>query len=328
VAIDGGEGRFVSTTTQTFVDVDVEKTGLHRRFFDVLPFDDRGELLEALELMEIDVATLARCRDIRVNLADGWLYWFLFTKGWLQYRKQGRVERGNAYLDYLVDHYLVQGHNPAMRRDLENIDFAVERVVRRYRDLDVLAESVGAKHVTDLTPIRITVSDPPSPHPYRFFTTDSNTPIVVRAIDGWHRMCSARLCDVGTLECEVIHEELAEKPIRGAIETVDVSDGCLILSGWWLNPEAPIYNYELRLDGKTIASGTPLARSDIKQAQPEIAHAEESGFFIECRLDLDNETEADLVLVALQDIVPVGVLDVPTSGLTGASYELERAHLG
>jgi hypothetical protein len=303
----------MSGTSVEHVDVLVTRTALQKVFFNMFAFDSPEELLAAVDRMDVDVDTLARCRDIRYVLADGWLYWFFFTKGYLQYRRAGRVENGNAYYDYLVKHFIAQGHNPAMREQLEDREFAAERVARRYRDFDLLAAKAGAEVVPDVNPIRVTVSDPPSPHPYLFYARDRDSPVVVRAIDGWHRMCSARLCGIQILRCDVFDEDLGNKAIRGVIDTFACRDGRLVVSGWWLNPEQPIYNYELRRGGKTIATGIPVKRPDIKSANPGIVHAERAGFAIDCAWKFPPEDATDLLMVGLQDIIPVGVLRVPSA---------------
>ena len=289
------------------IEIDVVKTSLQKSFFSVFSFDSPGELMAAIDGIEIDLASLSRSRDIRFDLADGWLYWFLFTKGYLQYQKAGAVERGNVYLEYLIEYFLAHGHNPAMRKDLGDHDMAVERVVRRYRDFDSLANTESENAALAVSPIQVTVSQPPAAHPYFFFPKDSDSPIIVRAIDGWHRMCSAQLSGIPVLVCDVIEEDLDSRPIDSVVEVFKWEDGTIVVSGWWLNAAKPIYNYELRLRGRTLAAGTPLSRPDIKAAHAEIPHAEQSGFAIECEFDSAHES-ADLVLVGMQDIIPVGVV--------------------
>jgi hypothetical protein len=316
----------MNTETSRLVEIDVVKTSLQKSFFSVFSFDSPDELIAAIDGIDVDVRSLSRCRDIRYSLADGWVYWFLFAKGYLQYRKAGGVEPGNVYLDYLVEYFLAHGHNPAMRQDLEDHERAAERVARRYRDFDNLAgvDSAGAAEVVN--PIRVTVSHPPSPHPYFFFPSHGENPIIVRAIDGWHRMCSARLSGVRVLPCEVVDEDLDSKTIDSTVDVFTWEDGRILVSGWWLHPELPIYNYELRLRGHTLATGTPLSRPDIKAARPDIPHAEYSGFAIDCPCNSAHDS-ADLVLVGMQDIIPVGVVPLTPaqSGFAGAARETANA---
>jgi hypothetical protein len=305
-AEDSGGVRLSEINTE-HVYVDVARTALHRQFFDTLSFDSPRDLLAAIDRMHLDVDTLARSRDIRFKLADGWLYWLFFTKGYLQYRGSGRIEEGNVYYDYLVKHFLAHGHNPACK-DLENPEAAAERVIRRYHDFDLLVANAGADFVPELGSIRVTVSTPPPPRPYLFYSKGSVDPVLVRAIDGWHRMCSARICGIDVLRCEVIEEDLDNKPINGVVEAFSCSDGRLVASGWWLNPEKEIYNYELRLNGRTIANGIPVNRPDIKAANQAVPHADRAGFAIDCSSTLSPDDASELVLVGLQDIIPIGVL--------------------
>jgi hypothetical protein len=295
----------MSAEADLTVDVDVVRTALQRRYFDTFAFDSPAELLAAVDGMEIDVDSLAHCRDVRVRLADGWVYWLLYTKGLLQYREAGEVSPGNVYFDYLYRHYIAHGHNPAMRRDLEDPAIARERVLRRYRDFDKLSRLAAGDESGIVDPIRVTVSTPQSPHPYLFYAIDVEEPIVVRAIDGWHRMCAARLAGVASLRCEVIHERLDNDALSGTPESIVKLDGAISLTGWWLDPGRPIYNYELRIGGRTVGSGTPIRRPDIAEAFPDVVHAAWSGFHVEAQLP-DDLPSGELVLVGLQDIVPVG----------------------
>ena len=291
--------------TTEIVDVDVERTALQHRFFEMFAFDSLGELLAAVDGMTFDLEALARCRDVRDWLADGWVYWLLYTKGWLQYRSAGDVLPGNVYFEYLFRHYLAHGHNPAMRGDLEQPDRAAERVRRRFRDFDKLLRA-KAGHDVPIDTIRVTVSDPPPMHPYRFHVVGGNAPIVVRAIDGWHRMYAARLVGVSTLRCEVVHERLDNDGLMGVTELLVRSGDTLVASGWCLDATRQIYNFELRLGGRTIAAGTPVLRPDIAAAHPDVIHAASSGYHMEAHLPPDAAGE--LIVVGLQDIVPVGAV--------------------
>ncbi len=308
------------------IDVDVARTALQRRFFDTFSFDTPAELLRAIDGLELDVEALARSRDVRERLADGWIYWLLFTKGWLQYRSTGAIGEGNVYFDYLFRHYLAHGHNPAMRVDLEQPESAAERVRRRYADLDLLVLRAAGENV-EVAPILVTVSDPPSPHPYPFFAVGEDVPIVVRAIDGWHRLCSARLAGIPALECAIVLERLDADSLTSAIDTFAVDGRTVSISGWWLDPARPIYNYELRVAGLTVGSGTPTRRPDIAEAFPEVVHAGWSGFSLAAEIPGDAGP-GDIVLVGLQDIVPVGALRPAGDGDSGAAVELVVSEAG
>jgi hypothetical protein len=216
-----------------------------------------------------------------------------------------------------------------MRKDLEDHEMAAERVARRYRDFDSLASVAAGDTSAAVSPIRVTVSNPPAPHPYFFFPRGGENPIIVRAIDGWHRMCSARLSGVPVVRCEVVDEDLDSKSIDSVVDVFTWEDGRIVVSGWWLHPERPIYNYELRLRGHTLATGTPLSRPDIKAARPDIPHSEHSGFAIDCPCNSAHDS-ADLVLVGMQDIIPVGVVHLTPaqSGFAGAARETASAGRG
>jgi len=306
----------VTEAADPVIEIDVVRTALQRRFFDMFSFDTPDELLAAIGGLELDVDALARCRDVRDRLADGWVYWLLFTKGWLQYRSAGSIGEGNVYFDYLYRHYLAHGHNPAMRADLDHPQTAAERVRRRYADLDLLVRMAAGDDGASVAPILVTVSDPPAPHPYPFYAVGADEPVPVRAIDGWHRMCSAQLAGWPTLRCTVVQERLTAASLQSAIDRFTCEGGAVTLSGWWLDPDRPIYNYELRLDGRTIGSGTPVRRPDIAEAHPDVVHAAWSGFSLCADLPA-GAGPGELVLVGFQDIVPVGALRPMRPGQAG-----------
>jgi SAM-dependent methyltransferase len=297
------------------------RRALQQRFFMMFRFDSLDELLDAVERMEIDVDTLARSREIKNLGSEGWVYWFLFTKGYVQYAKTGVIGEGNVYFDYLTRHYVEQGHDPGALWALAEHELAVERVARRYRDLDWLRQE-GAKSTdppADANPVRVTVSDWPRDPPLHVYEVGSEAPLPVRHIDGWHRLCSARLSGLTSYPCELVPENLHDKPIRGAVESFRFDGGRLKASGWFLDPDH-LVNYELRTGRLILATGAPVDRPDIAEAFPSIAHASASGFDLDIECELAGDVPIRFDLVVMHEIFPVGA--IPLLHVPGAeSFE-------
>ena len=291
------------------------REALQQRFFMMFRFDALDELLEAVDRMEVDVDALAKSREIRNLGAEGWVYWFLFTKGYVQYLEAGSIGEGNVYFDYLFGHYVEQGHDPGALWQLAEHDLAVERVARRYRDLDALRKEAaqGPEPPAATKPVRITVGDWPRDPPLHVYQAGSDGPLPVRHIDGWHRLCSARLAGFHTYPCEAVPENLHDQPVIGAVEEFRLGGGRLRLAGWYLHPEF-LVNHELRSGRQILATGAPAERPDVASSFPDIGHASASGFDIDIEYEPDPEVPTRFDLIVMHEILPVGsipVLHVP-----------------
>jgi SAM-dependent methyltransferase len=309
------------------IDLDVPRTRLHKRFFSTFPFDSPSDIITALGEMEFSLDRLARSEDLRRYGADGWMYWALFVKGYTQFRTTGTVGPGNAYFDYLTNYYVQQGHNPGIVGELSDPSRGAERVRRRYADFARLQEQASGESTVDsVSPVRATVSDPPSEPPYYFYEVGGGPGIPVRAIDGWHRLLSASLADIRTLKCELVPENLSTRMLRGELEFACLQDDRIALEGWFLHPRERVFAYEVRVGRKTLGRGVPIRRQDIAAAFPQIEHAETSGFTIECTWPLAAHELGVIEVVALQDIFPVGSLQ--TVRLPGAQSSDEKSDLG
>jgi hypothetical protein len=294
------------------LDVDLAtppRMALQQRFFMMFRFDSLDELLDAIDRMEIDVGTLVKSPESKNLGSEGWVYWFLFTKGYVQYAKSGEINEVNVYFDYLVRHYMEHGHDPSAGWDLTEHDLAVERVARRYRDFDTLRR-VGAESrepPADTKPVRITLRDVPRDPPLQLYEVGSDVPLPVRYIDGWHRLCSARLSGLSRFPCEAVGENLHDKRIRGAVEQFGFDGARLTLKGWAIDPESMV-NFELRSGRQILAKAAPRDRPEVAAAFGRLPHARTSGFDfdIECRLPADALIRFDLVV--MHEIFPIGVI--------------------
>ncbi|MDQ4064932.1 MAG: hypothetical protein M3161_02685 [Actinomycetota bacterium] len=181
--------------------VNAQRTCLQRRFFDHFAFDSNVELIAAVERMECDVDSVACSRDLRVGVYSGWMYWYLFLKGFLQFRAAESLRDDNVYLDYFLRHYLPRAHDPGLALEAANVDAARARVINRYARMLMLAEmnDAGVTAVTEIDPIVVDVTDPPPADPLRVFAVGAADSIGAARVDGWHRLFAARLFGIASI---------------------------------------------------------------------------------------------------------------------------------
>jgi hypothetical protein len=285
------------------------RQALQQRFFMMFRFDSLEDLFDAVDRMEIDVNALSKSRESKNLGSEGWVYWFLFTKGYVQYMKAGEVEKGNVYFDYLTRHYFDQGHDPGSFWDLNVHDLAVERVARRYRDLDWLREQASARSdpPPEAKPARVTVDDRPRDPPLHLYEIGAEPPIPVRHIDGWHRLFSARLSGLVSFPCEADPENLHAKPIRGQLEGLAFDGTRVRITGWAFHPELPV-TFELRESGHVLARVGAIDRPDVAQVFPHLGLARASGFAIDLEWPRPADVPVRFDLIVMHEIDPVGVL--------------------
>jgi hypothetical protein len=185
------------------IEVDTRRTRLQRLFFDAFAFGSREELITAVSEMDVGLDSLARSDDSRVLVYSGWVYWFLFLKGYLRFAESGLVEDDNIYLDYLVRYYGPRNHDPGIARELCDPEFARERAGMRFSSMRAASGAVDpgswATH-----PVLVLVRDPPPTFPLDVYALDSHEPFQAALVDGWHRLFAARLWDVASLPGRVI----------------------------------------------------------------------------------------------------------------------------
>jgi hypothetical protein len=294
------------------IDVDLAKPpkeALQSRFFMMFRFDSPDELLDAIDRMDADVAALEKSVEIRNLGAEGWIYWYLFTKGYLEYVRTGTIGEGNPYFDYLVRHYVEHGHDRGAVPDLSEHRSAVERVARRYQDFDSLRRMAaeGPDPPAGTKPVRITIGDEPRDPPLHLYEVDAEEPLPVKNVDGWHRLFSARASGLRKFPCETLPENLHNRHVRGAVEELRFDGERLRARGWFLDPHR-LLNYELRHGRAVLVRDVPTSRPDLAEAFPHVAHAGSSGFAldVECTLSADQPVRFDLIV--MHEIFPVGVM--------------------
>lgn len=260
--------------------------------------------------MRIDLDALLREPDLRLHVYSGASYWLLFLKGYLQHHESGTIAGGNIYYDYLMGHYAPELKDPGLVREFATPQSAVERIVRRYQDLDRFRAG-GPLIGSAVAPVRIIISEPPPPHPLRVYEAGSEIPLRARLVDGWHRLFAAKLCGVESLPCEIQEESNKLNPMSARIEEFVFDGRKLSIRGWCSVANRNIQLIEVRVDGRTIARANLIERADVKNFFPEVAHAKCHGFVIDSECNLPLDRPISFRLLALENWLPVGVIELP-----------------
>lgn len=186
--------------------IDCQRTCLQHRFFDHFAFDQTSDLLAAVDAIQVDLPTLIRSRDAREYVYSGWIYWFLFLKGCLQYQRSGVIDRANLYFCYFVDYYLPQRCDPSLSSRLLTDERAAERVERRFTDFAKFQATAGSDYLA-CAPVRIVLPEPDGNGTLKIVGTDGET-IEAFRVDGWHRLFGAHLFQIRCLDAEFLETDL------------------------------------------------------------------------------------------------------------------------
>lgn len=301
--------------------IDLERTCLHEAFFARFRFATFDEYLRAAAQEPMDLAELSQTAELREAPYSGWSYWMIHLKGYAEYLLAGGVEPENTYLRYLRDYYAPQVQDPGLAAGFDDAQEILTRVKNRFAGFDFFREHEGQPIGARVLPVRAITSDPPRREPLLLFAVGSETPIVVRLIDGWHRLFAGKLCRIPDLRCSVEAENKQAPVMHGSIERASVEDDRLIVSGWCVAPEE-VTLVELRAGGETLACCEVSPRPDVERHLSAIPHARMSGFTL-TRSEFSAQAAGPLTLLGLNDWLPVGLLDlVPASG--ARAYVSER----
>lgn len=259
--------------------------------------------------MRIDLDALMREPDLRLHVYSGVSYWLLFLKGYLQHHESGTIAGGNIYYDYLMGHYAPDLKDPGLVREFATPQSAVERVIRRFQDLD-LFRAGGPEIGRTVAPVRIIVSEPPPPHPLLVYEMGSEIPLCARLVDGWHRLFAAKLCGVPSLPCEIEDEANRLDPMSAGIEEFVFDGRRLSIRGWCSVANRNIQLIEVRVNGRTIARTNLTERADVKNPFPGIAHAKCHGFVIDSECNLPVDRPIIFRVLALENWLLAGATEI------------------
>lgn len=189
--------------------IDTQRTCLQRTFFSHFRFDSMQDLIEAVGETRIGLATIAKSHDVRALLYSGWVYWFLFLRGYLEYVEAGQLADGNVYLEYMLRYYAPRRHDPGVAEFFRRRDSAIERIEARYRTLSqfALAAEEEAPMFDDVTPVVVILQRPLPNYPLKVFTVDALDAVEAGLVDGWHRLFGAHLFGIESVPGVVRIEE-------------------------------------------------------------------------------------------------------------------------
>ena len=187
--------------------VDAKRTCLQERFFAHFAFATVQELSRAVAEMQIGLDSIVRSEDASSYVYSGWVYWFLFLKGYQQAETTGSIGDENIYLNYLTQYYAPRGHDPGLALELSDIDRARDRIKRRFDVMDMLRTRGDRDAMDEIEPIIVTVSPRGPDHPLLVYPVDSPHALGGRLVDGWHRLFAARLAGTPALRGRAIFED-------------------------------------------------------------------------------------------------------------------------
>jgi SAM-dependent methyltransferase len=285
--------------------VDPQRTRLQDTFFSVFDFDTTEELIETVESMRVDVDLLSRSKDCRVAGYNGWVYWFLFLKGYCEYRRTGKIEPGNVYYDYIVQHHK---KDPGVAQEILEPEAAAQYLRRQFHDMDLCREAGAEGDVSaQIAPVRILLAQGNPKNAPRIFEPDSDNQLVARGLDGWHRLFAAKIFGVNRMRSAVIEQRDTPR-IYGAVEDLEQGDGHLSIRGWCFDPHQVIHSIEVRdQDQNSISVGGIHHRLDVRADFPQLPLSRYSGFEVDCEYAPNARAEVtSFELTALSDWVPIG----------------------
>lgn len=187
--------------------IDAMRTQLQGHFFTVFAFDSREELFAAVGDTDVGLDSLARSHDSRELVYSGWVYWFLFLKGYLSFSESGEVEDDNVYLDYLVRYYGPRNHDPGVTFELCQPDLARARAGWRFAAMQRAAMAAAGSGTWTTDPVLVLVTDLLPAYPLQVYRVGSEAPLTASLVDGWHRLFAARLWGIASLPGRLADEE-------------------------------------------------------------------------------------------------------------------------
>jgi hypothetical protein len=129
-------------------------------------------------------------------------YWELFLTGYARYRGRGRVTPSNPYVRYLMSSFRDEGYDAGLSPLLASAEATVNRVRRRYLDMDTLATADPHAGVPrEIDPVKLVASAPGTEDDFTVPVIGREDRLIVQSFDGYHRTFAARLLGFASLAC-------------------------------------------------------------------------------------------------------------------------------
>ena len=184
--------------------IDPLKTPWYDRFFEAWAFDSPQELFRALSGFTLKLRPWSRSQDLRRSGLSGWVYWVLYLRGYLQYLDEYDVTLHNLYLQYLVEYFGPQGHDPGLKSLLADRTRARARVILRYEEIGRFERfDVGRDTTLEVDPITLVVGGDGSSRDKVLHLSKSGVALLPGCVDGYHRLFLGRLFGLAALPCDV-----------------------------------------------------------------------------------------------------------------------------
>jgi SAM-dependent methyltransferase len=188
--------------------IDLDRTEWLTPFFETWRFDSPDDLIAAIQATQVDLPTFSRSGELRDQGLGSWGYWFLFVKGWIEYRGAGELHVGNTYLEYMTEHFDARRHDPGIEVLMSDGEMACERVALRFRDMDTCwdARRERSLQLNPLEPVTVRLQDPLPFGAKYVYESGTSHAIGPAMIDGHHRLFAARLAGATSARAEVVAE--------------------------------------------------------------------------------------------------------------------------
>jgi hypothetical protein len=129
-------------------------------------------------------------------------YWELFLAGYARYRATGNVAPSDPYVTYLMGPFRDGDYDPGLSPVLASAGAVVDRVRRRYADMDRLAAAdPAAGTLTVIDEVRLVASIERTADDFSVSVIGREYQLSVRAFDGYHRAFVAQLLGFASLAC-------------------------------------------------------------------------------------------------------------------------------
>jgi hypothetical protein len=202
----------MASETDRVVDfvIDTQRTCLQKRFFSHFGFDTTSDLIDAVSEMRVGLDSIARSQDIRTELYSGWVFWFLYLRGFLEFRETDSLEEDNVYLQYMMRYYGPRRHDPGLAHLVDDPVATKDRVLARFRDCLAFAsaQEKGNYELHDVPPVVVTVTEATPLYPLEIFPMGAAESVSGSMVDGWHRLFGARVFGVRSLRGQVVRDQM------------------------------------------------------------------------------------------------------------------------
>lgn len=281
------------------------------KFFSTFSTTSQAALFRVIGGMHASVESMVELRDFREGGLSGWSYWFLYLKGYIQYRDSDELLEDNIYCQYLSAHMTRLGHDAGLTKSLGDPTMLRDRVRWRYHDVDAFLrvhDLTGA--LDDVAPITLVVRNPPGHGAAKVFLAHQKEPVQVSRLDGYHRLFLARLSGLEALPCTIIREADHLPVLQGGIGWLRYSAGRLLLSGRLRICGRSINGFELRLANTTLSWIPHEANLEDQVGACEVDDCQVQ-FNFDVALQRQVGVQPTLEVVPTMNFRPLGRFEVP-----------------